>query len=164
MTDQPTPAPLPYADVRARAREAATHREHADASARAYLERIRSEVARLGAPAVRSDDIRAAIAVLEEQAHIDPLAPLDSTRKGVVFAKQLVRKAVFFTTYHLAAQLSSLGWSTVWLGHATADRIEQLERRLDAIEAGLLREVEDLRARVEQSGARPGNEGGPPAL
>jgi hypothetical protein len=137
VTDKQMPAPLPYADVRARAAEAAARTERSDPVTRAYVDQIRVEVARLAPPAANADDVRAAVALLEEQAHLDAVAPLESANRAATAAKRVVRKAVFFTTHHLAAQISSLGWSTVWLGNATADQLDRIERRLDAIEARL---------------------------
>lgn len=140
MGDQP---PLPHADARERAEHAAAAVEHDE-----YLEQVRAAARTLAAPETQADDIRAAVAVLEEHATVNAVAPVESRNRGASAAKKVVRKAVFFTTHHLASQISSLGWSTVTLGNAAADRIEALEH-----------EVADLRARIvalEEQGRRDG--------
>jgi hypothetical protein len=88
-----------------------------------------------------SDDIRAAIALLEEQTDVDAQAPVESRNRGVETAKKAVRKAVFFTTNHLTEQLRALGWATTSVAEAAAERIEALEARV--------RELEDQVARLE---------------
>jgi hypothetical protein len=46
--------------------------------------------------------------------------------------------------------VSSLGYAVVWLGNATADRIETLERRLGETDEGLRREIAELRDRLDR--------------
>jgi hypothetical protein len=125
--------PLPHADARERARTAARAAGSDPAFPSAYVDDARAESARLAAPETRDDDIRAAIAMVETRAQVSDVAPVTSTNSPTRAAKTVVRKAVFFTTHHLAAQISALGWATAWLGTATADRIEALERELAAL-------------------------------
>jgi hypothetical protein len=125
--------------------EAAATAEHAPGFPREYLDNVRSAAARLAAPSARPDDIRAAVAVIESYAQVDDVAPLDSTNRGTRAAKTAVRKAVFFTTHHLATQVSSLGWAVASLGAAAAERIERLEERAGALEADLRRELQEVK-------------------
>jgi hypothetical protein len=128
-------------DLRDRARDTANRAMQSPQYPSVYVNEVRDAAARLAAPEDQADDIRAAVAMLEEHAHISDVAPVDSTNRGTRAAKTVVRKAVFFTTNHLATQVSALGWAMTQLGNATADRIEQLEREL--------REVKEHLARIE---------------
>ena len=103
------------------------------------IDQARHAAAALAAPEGRDDDIRAAVAAVEEHAHVDGIPPVDANRRSTAFAKRIVRRAVHFSNHHLAAQVSGLGWAATWLGSAAADRIEALER-----------EVAELRARIER--------------
>ena len=148
---------MPHADLRARAGVAAAAAERSSDFPRQYLDQTRSAAARLAAPAARPDDIRAAVSVIESYAQVDDIAPLDSTNRGTRAAKTVVRKAVFFTTHHLATQVSSLGWAVASLGAAAAARIERLEERTGALEVDLrreLREVKEQLAQIEDSSPR----------
>ena len=133
----------PNDDLQARAREAAQAAAQSPRYPAAYVEQVRAAAGRLAAPSDQPDDIRAAVAMLEEHAQISDVAPVDSTNRGTRAAKTVIRKAVFFTTNHVATQVSALGWAVTQLGNATADRIEQLEREL--------REVKERLARLENN-------------
>ena len=85
------------------------------------------------------DDIRAAIALLEEQTNVQALAPIDARNRGVDAAKRVVRKAVFFAVNHVTEQVRALGWAATSVGVAAAERIEQLEARVRDLEARLAR-------------------------
>jgi hypothetical protein len=145
-----TPLPddaRPGDDLRARGRR------HADDAARrldfptADVERARRTAAALAVPDT-GDDVRAAVAAIEEHAHVDADPPVDAHRREAAYAKRVVRRLVHFSNHHLASQVSGLGWSVAWLGRAAADRIEALEQ-----------EVVELRRRVDrlegESGAEP---------
>ena len=112
-----------------------------------------AEVVPLLAQALDAEDhmvrIRAALALVEQHAVITATPPMDSPRRGAAAAKQVVQRAIFFATHHIATQTSALGAATVWLGTAAADRIEGLERRIRQTDQGLRREIEELRARIE---------------
>src|SRR5262249_54566661 len=120
----------PNDDLRERAREAAQVAAQSPGYPTAYVEQARIAAGRLAAPSHEPDDLRAAVARLEEHAQISDGAPADPPYRGTRAAKPVIRKAVFFTTNHLATQVSALGWAVTQLGNATADRIEQLEREL----------------------------------
>jgi hypothetical protein len=128
-------------DLRDRARETAHRATQSPGYPSVYVDEVRNAAARLAAPEDQADDVRAAVAMLEEHAQINDVAPIDSANRGTRAAKTVVRKAVFFTTNHLATQVSALGWATMQFGNATADRIERLEREL--------REVKERLARLE---------------
>ena len=98
---------------------------------------MRAAAAALAVPD-RTDDIRAAVAAIEEHAHVDPDPPVDANRREAAYAKRVVSRLVRFSNHHLAAQMSGLGWSVAWFGRTAAERIEALER-----------EVADLRARLD---------------
>ena len=140
----------PHADLQARASERARSAEQSQDFPRNYVEQVRNTASRLAAPTAVEDDIRAAVAVLEQHAQINDVAPLDSTNRGTRAAKTVVRKAVFFTTHHLATQVSALGWAIASLGTATADRIEQLERRIGSLEVHVLHELREVNERLDR--------------
>ena len=104
-----------------------------------YVERVHEQAARFALRTAAPDDIRAAIALLEEQTNVQALAPVDSRNRGVDAAKKVVRKAVFFAMNHLTEQMRALGWATTSVGDAAAERIEQLEARVRELEARLAR-------------------------
>jgi hypothetical protein len=135
VNDQPAD-PLPYADVRAeierdasRVADSAVHAE--------YLARVRTATDRFTLRTAASDDIRAALALLEEQTDVQASAPVDSRNRAISSAKVVVRKTVFFAMNHLAEQVRALGWAAASVGEAAAERIEKLEARVDALEARL---------------------------
>jgi hypothetical protein len=96
---------------------------------------VRNEGERFALRTADTGDIRAAIALLEEQTNVDASAPVDSRNRGVSAAKVAVRKAVFFAVNHLAEQMRALGWAAASVGEAAAERIEQLEARVRELEA-----------------------------
>jgi BMFP domain-containing protein YqiC len=126
---------LPYPDVRAEIETAArAATDHADVRGD-YIDRVEEESARFALRTAPPDDIRAALALLDEQTNVQALAPVESRNRGVTEAKKVVRKAVFFTTNHLTEQLRALGWATSSVGTAAAERIEALEARVGELEA-----------------------------
>jgi hypothetical protein len=102
-----------------------------------YVDRVREQSARFALRTAAPDDIRAAVALLEEQSNVQALAPVDSRNRGVATAKQVVRKAVFFAVNHLSEQVRALGWAATSVGEAAAERIEQLEARVLELESRL---------------------------
>jgi len=132
-----TPDPLPHGDVRAEI-EAAARRTAAGAEfPAAYMSQVRTERERFALRTADAGDIRAAIALLEEQTDVHAVAPVDSRNRGVSAAKLVVRKAVFFAVNHLAEQVRALGWAAASVGEAAAERIEQLEARVRELETRL---------------------------
>ncbi len=104
-----------------------------------YLDRVREQSERFTLRTAAPDDIRAAVALLEEQTNVQAIAPIDARNRGVGAAKKIVRKAVFFTVHHLTEQMRALGWAATSVGTAAAERIEQLEARLHEVETRLAR-------------------------
>ena len=135
VVDDRVPDPLPHGDVRAEIEAAARQTAARSDFPSAYLTQVRSEGERFALRTANPGDIRAAIALLEEQTNIDASAPVDSRNRGVSAAKTVVRKAVFFAVNHLAEQMRALGWASVSVGEAAAVRIEQLEARVRELEA-----------------------------
>jgi hypothetical protein len=135
VNDQPAD-PLPYADVRAGIEADASRAADSGADAE-YLDRVRVATDRFALRTAASDDIRAAVALLEEQTDIQASAPVDSRNRGISAAKLVVRKTVFFAMNHLAEQMRALGWAAASVGEAAAERIEKLEARVEALEARL---------------------------
>jgi hypothetical protein len=136
VNDRPL-GPLPYADVRAEIEADANHAVARSEATSAYLAQIRAASDRFALRTAASDDIRAAVALLEEQTDVQASAPVDSRNRGVSAAKVVVRKTVFFAMNHLAEQVRALGWAAASVGQAAAERIEQLEARVAALEARL---------------------------
>ena len=135
VNDEPAD-PLPYADVRAEIAIDAG-REPASSADAEYLDRVRSSTDRFALRTAASDDIRAAVALLEEQTNVHATAPVDSRNRGISAAKVVVRKTVFFAMNHLAEQVRALGWAAASVGEAAAERIEKLEARVETLEARL---------------------------
>ena len=121
-----------------------------------YVALVRSRAARLSAPTVHAGDVRGALTLLEEYAYVDDEVPLEGRFAAIVHAKRLVRKATWFTTHHLANGVSSFGRASVWLGMTIAERLEQLESRLDDTAARTQTELAELQERVArlESGRR----------
>jgi len=135
VVDDRVPDPLPHGDVRAEIEAAARQAAQRSDYPSAYLSQVRSEGERFALRTADTGDIRAAIALLEEQTNVDASAPVDSRNRGVSTAKVVVRKAVFFAVNHLAEQMRALGWAAASVGEAAAERIEQLEARVRELEA-----------------------------
>jgi hypothetical protein len=131
------PPALPYeterAEIEAAARRTITRSDFPSE----YVDLVNEQAARFTLRTAAPGDIRAAIALLEEQTNVQALAPTDSSYRGVATAKKVVRKAVFFTVHHLTEQMRALGWATTSVGIAAAERIEQLEARVQELEARL---------------------------
>ena len=111
-----------------------------------YVDRVREQSDRFGLRTAAPDDIRAAVALLEEQTNVQAIAPIEARNRGVGAAKKVVRKAVFFTLHHLTEQMRALGWAATSVGTAAAERIEQLEARLLEVETRLARLESDAPA------------------
>jgi hypothetical protein len=137
VVDDRVPDPLPYGDVRAEIDAAARQTAGRADFPSAYLSQVHSEGERFALRTADTGDIRAAIALLEEQTNVHALAPVESRNRGVSTAKLVVRKAVFFAANHLAEQMRALGWAAVSVGEAAAERIEKLEARVRELEARL---------------------------
>ena len=135
MVDDRVPDPLPHGDVRAEIEAAARQTAERSDFPSAYLSQVRNEGEQFALRTADTGDIRAAIALLEEQTNVDASAPVDSRNRGVGAAKVVVRKAVFFAVNHLAEQMRALGWAAASVGEAAAERIEQLEARVRELEA-----------------------------
>ena len=117
-----------------------------------YVDRVHREAARFALRTAASDDIRAAVALLEEQTDVQAIAPIDARNRGVDAAKKVVRKAVFFAVNHLAEQVRALGWAATSVGTAAAERIEQLEARVLDLETRLARVETDPTSTRRDSG------------
>jgi hypothetical protein len=141
--DRPTgslpPDALPRDDVRVEIEAAARATTAQPDFPGEYVDRLNEQSARFALRTAAPDDIRAALALLEEQTNVQALAPVDSRNRGVTEAKKVVRKAVFFTTNHVTEQVRALGWATTSVGNAAAERIEKLEARVRELEARLRR-------------------------
>jgi hypothetical protein len=131
------PDPLPLDDIRAEIEAAARETAGRADFPSAYVSQVRSEGERFALRTADTGDIRAAIALLEEQTNVHALAPVDSRNRGVSTAKLVVRKAVFFAANHLAEQMRAMGWAAASVGEAAAERIELLEARVRDLEARL---------------------------
>ena len=137
MVNDRVPDPLPHGDVRAEIEAAARQTAARADFPSAYVSQVRTERERFALRTADAGDIRAAIALLEEQTNVHALAPVDSRNRGVSTAKLVVRKAVFFAVNHLAEQVRALGWAAASVGEAAAERIEQLEARVRELETRL---------------------------
>jgi hypothetical protein len=134
----PLPHPeIPHADVRGEIEEAARQTAARADFPVAYLDRVHAETDRFELRTADLGDIRAAVALLEEQTNVHASAPVDSRNRGVAATKVVVRKAVFFAMNHLAEQTRALGWAAASVGEAAAERIEQLEARVHDLESRL---------------------------
>jgi len=133
------PPPLPHERVRAEIAASARAAETRPDFPGDYVAQVRDQSAAFALRIAPSDDIRAAVALLEAQTNVDAIAPTDARNRGVETAKKAVRKAVFFATSHLADQMRALGWAATSVGQAAAERIEALEARVQVLEAEIAR-------------------------
>ena len=137
--------PLPRERVRAEIDEAARATTQRPDFPSEYVDRVRDRAVGFALRTAAPDDIRAAIALLEEQTNVDAQAPIEARNRGVGAAKKAVRKAVFFALNHVTEQMRALGWATTSVATAAAERIEQLEARVLELETRI--------ARLEAGGA-----------
>jgi hypothetical protein len=149
MANEALPDSLPRERVRAEIDDAARAAAEDPDFPDDYLARVHEQAASFALRTAAPDDIRAAIALLEEQTDVDAYAPIDARNQAIGAAKKAVRKAVFFTINHVTEQMRALGWATASVGRAAAERIEQLEARVQELEARL--------ARLEDDDSRPGS-------
>jgi hypothetical protein len=139
LSETPQPRSFPRETVRKEIEAAARSVTARPDFPSEYVDRLREQSDRFALRTAAPDDIRAAVALLEEQTNMQALAPIDARNRGVVVAKKVVRKAVFFTVHHLTEQMRALGWAATSVGTAAAERIEQLEARLREMEKRLAR-------------------------
>src|SRR5690242_10177653 len=139
LPDSVPPETLPRERVRAEIDDAARATAAQPDFPRDYVARVRDQAASFALRTAAPDDIRAAIALLEEQTNVDAIAPIDARNPAVGAAKKAVRKAVFFTINYVTEQMRALGWATASVGRAAAERIEQLEARVHELEARIAR-------------------------
>ena len=125
--------------------EAARAREGDAGFPAALAAKVRAATARLGATAVRPDDIRHAAVLVERAAAIDAQVPTVSRVAPLGFVKRLMKKAIFFYIRFLADQISLLGHAAARMGFSVAERVDSLDE-----------EVASLRARVEELERRAG--------
>jgi hypothetical protein len=136
----PSPVgPLPYESERTEIEATARQTRARSDFPGEYVDLVYDQVARFSLRTAAPDDIRAAIALLEEQTNVQAVAPIDSRYRAVGAAKKVVRKAVFFTVHHLTEQMRALGWAATSVGTAAAERIEALEARVHELERRLAR-------------------------
>lgn len=128
--------------------DAARQREAAPGFPSALAAKVRTATARLGATAVRPDDIRHASVLVEQAAAIDVQVPTASRLAPLALAKGLVKKAIFFYIRFLADQISLLGHAVARLGFSVAERVDGLDEEVAALRA----RVEDLE---RQAGVSP---------
>jgi hypothetical protein len=145
VPDSVPPETLPRERVRAEIDDAARATAAQPGFPRDYVARVRDQAAAFALRTAPPDDIRAAIALLEEQTNVDAQAPIESRNRGVETAKKAVRKAVFFTTNHITEQMRALGWATASVADAAAERIEALEARVRELETEVARLAGDRR-------------------
>jgi hypothetical protein len=139
MATDRLPDSLPRERVRAEIDDAARATAERVDFPSEYVAQVHEHAASFALRTAAPDDIRAAIALLEEQTNVDPIAPIEARNQAVGAAKKAVRKAVFFTVNHVTEQVRALGWATASVGRAAAERIEQLEARVRELEARIER-------------------------
>ena len=113
-----------------------------------YLARVRAATARLTAVELAPDDMRSALAVVEQHLPIDVEVPISSSQRATAFVKKVVRKLTIFYVRYTGQQVTLLGQSVVRLGEAVTQRVERLEGRVE--------ELDRLRERVERLEAQVG--------
>ncbi|MGI8793877.1 MAG: hypothetical protein ACR2H3_12005 [Acidimicrobiales bacterium] len=128
--------------------EAARARESSADFPAALVGRIRSATARLGATAVRPDDIRHAAVLVERASAIDPQVPAVARAAPLGLAKQVIKKAMFFYIRFLADQISLLGHAAARMGFSVAERIDSLDEEIAALRS----RVEALEAAADPTG------------
>jgi hypothetical protein len=149
MANERLPESLPRERVLAEIADAARATAERPDFPTGYVDRVHEQAASFALRTAAPDDIRAAIALLEEQTNVDANAPIDARNQAVGAAKKAVRKAVFFAVNHAIEQMRALGWATAAMGQAAAERIEQLEARVRELEDRIERLQSDRGGRQE---------------
>lgn len=130
---------------RAAAQTAEAARTRSDEQ-RAYLDRVRAALARLSTPDIRPGDVRAALAVVESRAGIDPDPPTLSRRFTARLARHAFRRLTGWDLRYLGAQVTVLGYAIVGFGTAVVERTERLEATTGRVDD----DVTALAARLER--------------
>lgn len=113
-----------------------------------YVARVRAATARLTAVEVAPDDIRSALAVLEQHLPIDVEVPVSASQPAMALLKKVVRKLTIFYMRYTGQQVTLMGQAVVRWGEAVSERVERAE--------GRLAEIDSLRERVERLEAHVG--------
>src|SRR5437764_8492787 len=117
--------------------EHAAHEREADPDFPAsYVGRVRSATARMAAVEVAPDDMRSALAVVEQHLPIDVDVPISSSQRALALVKRFVRKLTIFYVRYTGQQVTLFGQAVVRFGAAITDRVEQVE--------GKAAEIDDL--------------------
>ena len=135
--------------VVAKIEEAAREREAAADFPASYIGRVRAAAARMAAIEVEADDMRSALAVLEQHLPIDVDVPISASQKATAVVKKVVRKLTIFYVRYTGQQVTLMGQAVVRFGEAVTQRVERLEgdtERLQQLEA----RVERLEAAADQ--------------
>ncbi|MDQ1395027.1 MAG: hypothetical protein QOG64_286 [Acidimicrobiaceae bacterium] len=118
-----------------------------------YVTRVRAATARLTAVEVAADDMRSALAVLEQHLPIDVDVPVSSSQPAMALLKKIVRKLTIFYMRYTGQQVTLMGQAAVRWGEAVTQRVERAE--------GRLAEIDHLRERIERLEAQLPVEGTP---
>lgn len=120
----------------------------------AEIDRIEACVARRTRRSAASN-LAAHLRTLDEAADIDIAAPTDSTRPVGRGVKVAISRAVGWYVGHIAGQVRHLAVATARAMRATAVRVDELEGRIDVLEAA----VEDAADRPAVERAPTGSTG-----
>lgn len=104
-----------------------------------YLDRIRRRAAELGVPRTPLERARRAIDLVAETAHINPAAPVGSTRRTGRVLKQGVGMLTYFYIRFIADQVVDLGESASWMGSALCDYVAGLEAEVTSLQQRVAR-------------------------
>jgi hypothetical protein len=130
------------ATVMAEINAAATALEGGATFPASYVARVRAATARLTAVEVAADDIRSALAVLEQHLPIDVEVPVSASQPAMALLKKIIRKLTSFSMRYTGQQVTLMGQAVVRWGEAVSLRVERTE--------GRLAEIDSLRERVER--------------
>src|SRR4051812_34713518 len=122
--------------------QAARDREAAPGFPASYVGRVRAAATRMAAVEVAADDMRSALAIVDQHLPIDVDVPISSSQRATAVVKKVVRKLTIFYVRYAGQQVTLLGQATVRFGEAVTQRVERLE--------GHVERLEDLEARVER--------------
>ena len=124
--------------------EAAREREASPDFPASYISRVRSAASRMAAIEVAPDDMRSALAVLDQHLPIDVDVPISSSQQATAVVKKAVRKLTIFYVRYTGQQVTLMGQAVVRFGEAVTRRVERLEGEVER-----LRQLEERVERLE---------------
>ena len=141
---------LAVTDVSAEIEATASARRDQPGYPALYLDRVRAASQRLAAVEVPADDMRGALALFEQQVHIDPVVPVTAARRAVGIIKQVLRKLMLWHIRYVADQVTVAGQAAARFGTAVVERVERLEASAGEERRGYDEQLAGIDARLRR--------------